>query len=64
MTNTQAAIIAAGMVLGGVAVSMAQQASPAAINGCVYLATPPTLTNGQSTVFTCSSTGQLRVTTS
>ena len=64
MTNLQAAIIALGLTLGGVAMVTAQQISPSGINGCVYLATPPTLTDLQSFVFTCDSTGKLRVTTS
>jgi hypothetical protein len=64
VTNTQAWIIALGLILGGIAVSIAQQTAPAAVNGCIYYATPPTLTDGQSFVFTCDSSGKLRATTS
>lgn len=64
MTNTQALIIAGGLILAGVAVGIAQPSSPAAINGCVYLQSPPTLTDKQSAPFTCDSAGKLRVTTS
>ncbi len=63
MTTTQAAIIAGGIILAGIAYGVAQPSGPAAINGCVFLSSPPTLTNGQQTVFTCDSTGKLRVTT-
>jgi hypothetical protein len=63
MTNLQAVIIALGLTLGGVALVTAQQVGPASINGCVYYATPPTLTNGQSYVFTCDVNGKLRTTT-
>jgi len=57
------AIIAAFLILSA-AVVRAQQTGPAQVNGCVYYATPPTLTNGQSYVFTCDVNGKLRVTTS
>ena len=63
MTNTQALIIAVGIAIAGIGFAVAQQ-SPAATNGCVYMASPPTLSNGQQAVLTCDSTGKLRVTTS
>lgn len=63
MTNLQAVIIALGFTLGGVALVTAQQIGPSNVNGCVYLATPPTLTDRQSYVFTCDVNGKLRVTT-
>ncbi len=61
-----------GMLIGGllvaagaaaVQVAGAQQA-PNVIPGCVYLASPPTLSNGQTATLLCDSTGKLRVTTS
>ena len=64
MTNTQALIIAAGIVLAGIAIGIAQPLSPSNIPGCVFFSAPGTLTNNQSTVLTCDSTGKLRVTTS
>ena len=64
MRTLHVVIIAVSIVLTGVVIGIAQQTSPAAVNGCIYYATPSTLTNGQSTVLTCDSTGKLRVTTS
>ena len=63
MTTTQAWIIATGIMLAGALAGVAQQTGPALVNGCVYLAAPPTLSDRQSQVFTCDSTGKLRVTT-
>ena len=63
MTNTQALIIAIGIAVAGIGFAMAQQ-SPSAVQGCIYYASPPTLTDKQQAVFTCDSTGKLRVTTS
>lgn len=37
---------------------------PSTYPGCVYNATPPTLTNGQNTTLQCDVNGKLRVTTS
>jgi hypothetical protein len=63
MSDVQAFMIALSIILAGVAIGVAQQLSPANVNGCIYFATPGTLTDRQSTVLTCDSTGKLRVTT-
>ena len=63
MNIWQSVILALGVAVAGIGYGWTQQA-PAAINGCIYLASPPTLTDKQSTSFTCDSTGKLRVTTS
>lgn len=62
MTTKQAVILAVGMVAASIVYAYAL--SPAAINGCVFNAVPPTLTDGQQTALSCDSTGKLRVTTS
>lgn len=49
----------AAILMGGYAV--AQQTAPSSLPGCIYLSTPPTLTNKQSHVLTCDATGALRV---
>lgn len=63
MNGTQRMIVHLAWVAGliGVTVAIAQQSSPAAVNGCVYNATPPTLTDKQSTVFQCDVNGKLLV---
>lgn len=48
-----------GLLWAGAA--LAQSNTPAAINGAVYNATPPTLTNGQSAQFQADSAGKLLV---
>lgn len=62
-----------GMLLGGFLVALgaaavqvagAQQTAPNVIPGCIYNATPPTLTDRQSTVLQCDVNGKLKVTTS
>ena len=61
-----------GMLIGGLLVAAGAaavqvagaQVGPNTIPGCIYLASPPTLTNGQRTTLLCDSTGKLRVTTS
>jgi hypothetical protein len=63
MTNTQAIIIAVGIILAGVAIGVAQQTNPDSVTGCVFFTTPPTLMNGQRGVLTCDNTGKLRVNT-
>jgi len=63
MTNTQALIIAAGIILAGIAIGVAQQINPESVTGCVFFTTPPTLANGQRGVLTCDSAGKLRVNT-
>ena len=67
ITNTQAFILAAGIAVAGIGFALAQGSafvSPASVNGCVVFATPPTLSDGYRTAFTCDLTGKLRVTTS
>jgi len=66
MTNLQAIIIAIGLALAGIGFAAAQvgKSIPDGVLGCVYYSSPPTLTNGQSYVLTCDSTGKLRVITS
>lgn len=59
----QSIIIALGIAAAGVGYGLAQPA-PGLIPGCVYLSSPPTLTNGQTSPLLCDSTGKLRVTTS
>lgn len=39
--------------------AFAQLMAPAAVNGCIYYSTPPTLANRQQNVFLCDSTGKL-----
>lgn len=49
-----------GLVIGSAGLALAQTAlQPAAINGCIYNSSLPTLTNRQSTVFHCDSSGKL-----
>lgn len=47
----------AGAAIGG-------PTTPAAVNGCVYNATPPTLSDGQVTVVQCDSSANIRTTAS
>jgi hypothetical protein len=39
--------------------AFAQLMSPAAVNGCIYFSTPPTLANRQQNVFQCDVNGKL-----
>lgn len=58
------ALFGAGFFLGSltpVGRALAQALAPSSINGCIYQATPPTLANKQSTIFTCDVNGNLRV---
>jgi hypothetical protein len=51
-----------GFVVGSVSpigVAFAQIFSPAAVNGCIYFSTPPTLANRQQNVFQCDVNGKL-----
>lgn len=64
MRTSHVLILAAAIIIVGIAIGFAQVTAPAAVNGCVYYSTPPTLTNGQTYPFTCDSGGKLRVTTS
>lgn len=66
MTTRQALILAAGMVAASIvhAYAVSTITTPAAVNGCVFNGTPPTLTDGQTAPLSCDSTGKLRVTTS
>jgi hypothetical protein len=66
MTDRQALIIAASIILAGMAVGITQPTSPAAVNGCVaHSIAPSTIpADGQVLALTCDSTGKLRVTTS
>lgn len=64
MTNLQAFIIAVGIAIGGIGYSMAQQTSPNVLPGCIYNATPPTLSDKQSAPLQCDVNGKLKVTTS
>lgn len=64
MRTSHVLILAASIILAGVAIGIAQVSTPAAVNGCVYNVTPPTLTDRQTAPFSCDSTGKLRVTTS
>ena len=52
------ALLVAILAVLGVSAVQAQPA-PAAINGCVYLSSPPTLTNGQTSPFQCDVNGKL-----
>ena len=60
MRNWHAFAIA-GLTITMGAIVGAQQTGPSAINGCVYLASPPSLTDLQQYVYTCDSTGKLRM---
>jgi len=51
-------------IAAAIGVATAQQTSPNVIPGCIYNSSPPTLTNGQSTVLQCDVNGKLKVTTS
>lgn len=64
MRTSHVLILAASIILAGVAIGVAQVSTPAAVNGCVYNSSPPTLTDKQTAPFSCDSTGKLRVTTS
>ena len=49
-----------GLIVGSVGIALAAGAiSPAAVNGCVYNSTAPTLSNRQQTVFECDVNGKL-----
>ncbi len=51
-----------GFTVGSVSAvgrSFAQLVSPAAVNGCVYLSTPPSLSDKQTVAFQCDSSGKL-----
>lgn len=64
MRTSHVLILAASIIIAGIAVGIAQVSTPAAVNGCVYNASPPALTDRQTAPFSCDSTGKLRVTTS
>lgn len=64
MRTSHVLILAASIILAGIAVGIAQVSTPAAVNGCVYNSSPPSLTDRQTVPFSCDSTGKLRVTTS
>lgn len=67
MTNLQALILAVGIAVAGIGYAVAQvstKIAPSNISGCVVYSSPPTFSDGQSTVLTCDTTGKLRVTTS
>lgn len=54
--------LALGFVAGSlspVGVAFAQIFSPAAVNGCIYFSSPPTLANRQQNVFQCDVNGKL-----
>lgn len=65
MTDRQAFIIAAGIIMAGVAAGVSQPSTPAQVNGCVAHTMAPSAipTDGSLVPFTCDSTGKLRVTT-
>lgn len=64
MKTMHVLMLCGAIVLAGVAIGVAQQTSPAAINGCIVSATPlTTLTTGQQTTFICDTAGRLRVST-
>lgn len=49
-----------GLTLGSAGLALAQAlVAPAAVNGCVYNSTAPTLSNRQQTVFECDVNGKL-----
>jgi len=52
-----------GMVAAVVSYAVAQQTVPQAVNGCVVVGSAPTLSAGTQTVFTCNTSGQLRMST-
>lgn len=45
--------------LSPVGQAFAQLMSPAAVNGCIYYSTPPTLANRQQNVLQCDVNGKL-----
>jgi hypothetical protein len=51
------------LVAGIVSYAVAQQSAPAEIQGCVVVSAAPTYTAGQRVVFTCNTSGQLRMST-
>lgn len=53
--------IAAGLLGLWAAPAMAQQTAPNELPGCIYNATPPTLSDKQSVVQQCDTNGQLKV---
>lgn len=64
MTIKQSLIIAGSIIIAGLVHAYAVSIGPAAINGCIFNATPPTaLTDGSQVPFSCDATGKLRVTT-
>lgn len=54
------AVGALGLIASGIL--YADALSPAQVNGCQYLATPPSLTDQQTVVVTCDSAGNIRTT--
>lgn len=52
----------AGLVIGAltpVGPAFAQLFQPAAVNGCIYFSSAPTLSNRQQNTFRCDSNGRL-----
>lgn len=45
--------------LSPVGMAFAQIFSPAAVNGCIYFSSPPTLSDRQQNVFQCDVNGKL-----
>lgn len=62
MKNWHVVLLAASIMSGQILYAWAQPA-PSQIPGCVYLSSPPTLTNLQTSPFLCDINGRLKVTT-
>jgi hypothetical protein len=64
--NARTALFLTWFALASAAVGYAIAASsrgPDSLPGCIYNATPPTLTDGQSAVLQCDVNGKLKVNT-
>lgn len=62
-TKTALWLTWAVIITGYVGYAVAQQRQPSNVNGCIVVGSAPTLTAGTSTVFTCNTSGQLRMST-
>ena len=63
--STKEFIVKLGWIAAFIGVSYAVaatvgQTQPAAVNGCVYNSSPPTLSDGQQGVFQCDASGNLK----
>jgi hypothetical protein len=54
-------LAAGGVIFGGIYAAFALMQGPSDMPGCVYNATPPTLTDGQPSVLQCDTNSKIVV---